>query len=120
MLEADFNKSVTADIKSIVSRCVCGAEDYPSVERGTYWQMYRITCDHCERILYAPTRDECLRDWASISKYAALLDAVNRVLALLDDEADVVDDDHGGVRPNESMRIAQELREVIARAEGRS
>jgi hypothetical protein len=113
--QTEFDKSVANEIKSIVARCVCGAEDYPSVERVTpYWQKYRITCDHCERILYAPTRDECLRDWASISKSAALLDALNRVLALLDDEADVVDDDHGGVRPNESMRIAQELRAAIA------
>lgn len=171
--EAQFNAAVTADIKALVARCVCGAEDYPTLEQASKWKPdadFRIACDNCGRILYAPSQAECVRDWerigaktfdaqeiAELTEYlstqsyaaggldgwssaqteiaalklaldacvdsafeqdktsAALLSGVTKVLALLDDEADVVDGEHGPI-PNSAMRIAQELREAITQA----
>ncbi len=50
------------------------------------------------------------------SQAPALLDALQDALEFIDDHADVVDGPDGEQLPNRAMSLAQELREVLAKA----
>lgn len=47
-----------------------------------------------------------------------LLGMLEEVLEFLEDQADVVDGPYGEPRPNRAMNLAQEVRDVIAKATG--